>query len=90
MFDFPNLRFFGTKRNSNLDDVDRLLAIQRKLKHIPLLSNPNTGQSQADCSFVKLGMDDLTPQYHSIYHAYVCNNRSIVQCMLVKSPPDTC
>ena len=46
---------------SNLDDIDRLLAVQRRVKHVPLLSNPNTGVSQADCSSVKLGMEDLTP-----------------------------
>lgn len=53
---------FYTALNSGLAEVDALLMVQARESTKPLLMHPTMPHTQADCSIVKGGMDDLTAE----------------------------
>eukprot|EP00056_Hartaetosiga_gracilis_P004474 m.75287 g.75287 ORF g.75287 m.75287 type:complete len:738 (+) comp11842_c1_seq3:132-2345(+) len=65
--------------NSNLSNVDLLLQIHSVESGSKELQSPDTGNTQANCAFVKEGMDKLNDKYANAHEAYldgctiVCN-----------------
>eukprot|EP00656_Telonema_subtile_P034927 TRINITY_DN3894_c0_g1_i2.p1 TRINITY_DN3894_c0_g1~~TRINITY_DN3894_c0_g1_i2.p1 ORF type:complete len:359 (-),score=35.24 TRINITY_DN3894_c0_g1_i2:87-1163(-) len=68
-----------------LHNLEVLLEMQAVARADPLLKNPHTGLSQANCDAVREGMDDIKGNFSgvSLYHAYL--NGATLVCNLVPS-----
>eukprot|EP01147_Barroeca_monosierra_P003260 gene3260-8248_t len=69
--------------NSNLSNIDLLLQIQHLVSGDEELLSPATNHTQADCSFVKHGMVNISSQYPNVYHAYL--DGATIVCNLVSA-----
>lgn len=57
--------------NSSLAEMERILFIQKSAQRDKLLMHPDSGNSQAGCTWVREGMEDRSREYRDVFEAYL-------------------
>ena len=63
--------YYSDQIKTNLRDLDAIFSVQKIIENAPFFLHPKTRTSQANCEWVKHGMDSIRSSYPSLYHAYL-------------------